>query len=104
MLTVVLKGDKRRPSGQGPGARLRVGLASQKNSASRAARANRRSPALPVPPDQPSRPRTAPRSGSDPRQATTRSPARNSQGSATATAIRLRADSGGLLRAGIACT
>ena len=37
------------------------------------------------------RPETAPRSGSDPRHTTTCSPAPNSQGSATAAAIRLRA-------------
>jgi hypothetical protein len=53
MLTVVLTGDKRRPSGQGPGTRLRNGLASQRSSASRAARAHRRSPVRPAPPDQP---------------------------------------------------
>jgi hypothetical protein len=78
MLTVVLKGDKRRPSGQGPGAKLRNGLASQNQSASRAARAHLGSPARPAPPDRPlphSPAQTAPRSGSDPRQATTRSPA-----------------------------
>ena len=84
------QGDKRRPSGQGPGAKLRNGLVSQRQPASRAARAHRRSPAYPAPPDRPSRPQTAPRSGSDPRQTTTRSPAPNSQGSATAAAIRLR--------------
>jgi len=59
MLTVVLTGDKRRPSGQGPGTRLRNGLASQRSPASRAARAHRRSPARPPPPDQPSRPSPA---------------------------------------------
>ena len=70
MLTVVLKGDKRRPSGQGPGARLRNGLASQRSSASRAARAHRPSPparaarsALTAEPGR----KTAPQSGSDPR-------------------------------------
>ena len=55
MLTVVLTGDKRRPSGQGPGARLTNGLASQRSSASRAARAYRRSPARPASASQPSR-------------------------------------------------
>ena len=59
MLTVVLTGDKRRPSGQGPGARLRSGLASQRGSASRATRSHRRSPApRPRPPGQPSSPYT----------------------------------------------
>ena len=37
-MTVVLKGDKRRPSGQGPGARVLNGLSSQHKPASRAAR------------------------------------------------------------------
>ena len=91
MLTVVLT---RRTSGQGPSARLRNGLVSQSGSASRAARANSHSRARPAPPDQPLTaepgPRTTPRSGSDPRQAATRSPAPNSQGSTTAAAIRLR--------------
>ena len=59
MLTVVLTGDKRRPSGQGPGAKLRNGLASQNRSASRAARANRPSPGTPAPPDQPPQQRLA---------------------------------------------
>jgi len=59
MLTVVLTGDKRRPSGQGPGARLRNGLSSQRSSASRAARAHRRSPGPPAPAGQPSSPHPA---------------------------------------------
>jgi hypothetical protein len=78
----------RRPSGQGPGARLFNGLASQVEPASRAARAHRPSPA-PRGNDQPPRPRTAPQSGSDLRQPATRSPAPNSRGSATAPARRL---------------
>jgi hypothetical protein len=45
MLTVVLKATRGDPQGQGPGARLRNGLVSQKGSASRAAR-----PIVAVPP------------------------------------------------------
>lgn len=68
MLTVVLKGDKRRPSGQGPGAKLRNGLASQNQSASRAARAHRGSPARPAPPDRATqRQRPAPGNNPQPR-------------------------------------
>ena len=51
-------------------------------------RAHPPSPALPRGPDQPESP-AAPQSGSDPRQPTTRSPAPNSPGSATAPARRL---------------
>jgi hypothetical protein len=112
MLTVVLTGDKRRPSGQGPGAKVSNGLSSQKTPASRAARAHPPSPARPArqvsrPPPGPAlarRPRppspaagqqalrartrqpAAPQSGSDPRQMTARSPAPNSHDSATAPA------------------
>ena len=83
------QGNMRRPSGQGPSARLFNGLASQVEPASRAARAYRPSPGRPARRDQPSRPRTAPQSGSDLRQPTTRSPAPNSRSSATAPARRL---------------
>jgi hypothetical protein len=83
------QGNMRRPSGQGPGARLFNGLASQVEPASRAAPAHRPSPGRPAQCDQPSRPRTAPQSGSDLRQPTTRSPPPNSRSSATAPARRL---------------
>ena len=93
MLTVVLTGDKRRPSGQGPGTRLRNGLASQRSSASRAARAHRRSPVRPAPPDQPSRQSPARNRATErqrPAPDNSPQPRTNSQGSATAAAIRLR--------------
>src|SRR5487761_328740 len=92
ILTVVLTGDKRRPSGQGPGARLIYGLVSQRCSASRAARPIVAAPPAPRPLTSPhgtTRAANPPRSGSDPRQPATSSPAPHSQGTATAAAIRL---------------
>jgi hypothetical protein len=108
-VTVVLKGDKRRPSGQGPGARVFYGLSSRKLSgitgsprpcsqpgppreAGSALPARDRHPGQRAEPAGPgaagARARTRapapPRSGSDARQAAARSPAPNSQGSATA--------------------
>ena len=110
-MTVVLKGDKRRPSGQGPGARVFYGLSSHELSGitgsprpcSQPGPPREAGSALPAgdrhpgggrrPPARRSRGATrrartrapaAPRSGSDPRLAAARSPALNSQGRGTA--------------------
>ena len=84
MLTVVLKATRGDPQVKVPAPGLETGSYPQRSSASRAARANppsratQRAISLTA-----SLPQTPPRSGSGPHQPATRSPAPNSQGSAT---------------------
>jgi len=58
MVTVVLKGDKRRPSGQGPGTRVRNGLASHKSPGLTGSPLPSSQPASPARPDRPRTPQT----------------------------------------------
>ena len=90
MLTVVLKATRGNPQVKVPAPSLETGSYPKDSRRHGQPAPIVAGPAYPAPPDQPSRPQTAPRSGSDPRQATTRSPAPNSQGCATAAAIELR--------------
>src|SRR5690349_12641972 len=90
MLTVVLKATRGNPQVKVPAPSLETGSYPKDSRRHGQPAPIVAGPASPAPPDQPSRPQTAPRSGSDPRQTTTRSPAPNSQGCATAAAIELR--------------
>ena len=90
MLTVVLKATRGNPQVKVPAPSLETGSYPKDSRRHGQPAPILAGPAYPAPPDQPSRPQTAPRSGSDPRQTTTRSPAPNSQGCATAAAIELR--------------
>jgi hypothetical protein len=90
MLTVVLKATRGNPQVKVPAPSLETGSYPKDSRRHGQPASIVAGPAYPAPPDQPSRPQTAPRSGSDPRQTTTRSPAPNSQGCATAAAIELR--------------
>jgi len=93
MLTVVLKATRGDPQVKVPAPGLETGSHPKKGR-----RHGQPAPIVaaptdlrrPISPHGTARPETAPLSGSDPRQPTTRSPAPNSQGSATAAAIRLR--------------
>ena len=90
ILTVVLKATRGNPQVKVPAPSLETGSYPKDSRRHGQPAPIVAGPAYPAPPDQPSRPQTAPRSGSDPRQTTTRSPAPNSQGCATAAAIELR--------------
>jgi hypothetical protein len=90
MLTVVLKATRGNPQVKVPAPSLETGSYPKDSRRHGQPAPIIAGPAYPAPPHQPSRPQTAPRSGSDPRQTTTRSPAPNSQGCATAEAIELR--------------
>ena len=84
MLTVVLKATRGNPQVKVPAPSLETGSYPKDSRRHGQPAPIVAGPAYPAPPDQPSRPQTAPRSGSDPRLAAARSPALNSQGRGTA--------------------